>query len=183
MKTKTQNSAFSNLVKDQVIYNLWANTRLVEWLKTKPAELLEKEIPSSFPSLRETLLHIWDVERGWLGHLKQKPVEAFRFTGYNGTLENIIENLLRDSQELMQYVNALPEEEILSRRFFSIPYVGDHTVPAFEIIQHTINHSTYHRGQLTSMGRQLGFTDAPMTDYMFYVLRAKPELEKIKAAA
>jgi uncharacterized damage-inducible protein DinB len=38
---------------------------------------------------------------------------------------------------------------------------------------HCMNHSTYHRGQIVTMGRNLGFTDAPMTDYNFYNVMAK----------
>lgn len=29
------------------------------------------------------------------------------------------------------------------------------------IIHHVMNHSTYHRGQLVTMGRELGFIDPP----------------------
>jgi uncharacterized damage-inducible protein DinB len=36
-----------------------------------------------------------------------------------------------------------------------------------------MNHSTYHRGQIITIGRNLGFTDAPMTDYNFYNIHGK----------
>ncbi|MFN2424735.1 MAG: DinB family protein [Cryomorphaceae bacterium] len=32
-----------------------------------------------------------------------------------------------------------------------------------------MNHSTYHRGQLVTMGRQAGLSTPPQTDYIFYV--------------
>lgn len=183
MKTNSQPTSLSALVKDYAIYNLWANTTLIEWLRTKPVELFSREVPSSFPSIQATLLHIWDVERSWLGHLKQAPVPSFRLNGFDGSLEDILQGLAKDSTAFMEYTNALSEQEIVSGRFFSIPYVGDHTLPAFEIIQHTMNHSTYHRGQVITIGRNLGLTDAPMTDFMFYTLRVKPNVEKIAALA
>jgi len=34
------------------------------------------------------------------------------------------------------------------------------------IFHHVMNHSTYHRGQLVTMGRELGFTDPPKTDFI-----------------
>jgi uncharacterized damage-inducible protein DinB len=37
------------------------------------------------------------------------------------------------------------------------------------IIHHVMNHSTYHRGQLVTMGRELGFMDPPKTDFMQYI--------------
>ncbi|HYG15114.1 MAG TPA: DinB family protein, partial [Bacteroidia bacterium] len=59
-------TGFTALVKDYTVYNQWANTTLVRWLRTKPLDVLEKEIPSSFPGIKNTIVHIWDVERGWL---------------------------------------------------------------------------------------------------------------------
>ena len=43
----------------------------------------------------------------------------------------------------------------------------------FEYIMHYANHSTYHRGQVITIGRSLGFTDAPMTDYNLYNIDGK----------
>ncbi|MGG1218213.1 DinB family protein, partial [Priestia endophytica] len=37
-----------------------------------------------------------------------------------------------------------------------------------ELIQHVVNHGTYHRGNLTSMIRQQGYSSVP-TDYVFYL--------------
>ncbi|WP_315819131.1 DinB family protein [Paraflavitalea speifideaquila] len=37
-----------------------------------------------------------------------------------------------------------------------------------------MNHSTYHRGQVVTIGHQVGLKDAPITDYMFYLLKVKP---------
>ena len=43
-------------------------------------------------------------------------------------------------------------------------------LPRYEYIMQLLNHSTYHRGQVVTIGRSLGFTDAPNTDYHFYNL-------------
>ena len=37
-----------------------------------------------------------------------------------------------------------------------------------DIINHVINHGTYHRGQLITMMRTLGYTDLGATDYIAY---------------
>lgn len=171
--THTTPANLSSLVKDYTTYNLWANCQLVKWLKAKPANLFEQEVPSSFPSLKATLVHIWDVERCWLGHLKQSPVRSFRMEGFDGTLEEVFEGILEQSEAIDDYASFLTDSQLLEGCYFALPYVGEHTVPAFEIIHHTMNHSTYHRGQLITIGRNLGLTDAPMTDYMYYLLRVK----------
>lgn len=172
-KTETTEKNLWSLVNDYVIYNQWANARLVDWLKSKPVKALERNVSSSFASIKETLIHIWDVERGWLGHLKQAPVDSFRVRGFNGSLEEVMEGIVKQSDDFAAYVASLSEVEVQRDCFFSIPYVGDHTLPRFEIIQHCMNHSTFHRGQLITIGHNVGLTDAPMTDYMFYLLRIK----------
>jgi uncharacterized damage-inducible protein DinB len=37
-----------------------------------------------------------------------------------------------------------------------------------EMIHHCMNHSTYHRGQIITMGKQLNLSKAPSTDLIFY---------------
>jgi uncharacterized damage-inducible protein DinB len=169
----------SSLLKDYVTFNLWANRRLTDWLQSKPAELMEREVTSSFSSIKATLVHIWDVERSWFGHLVQKPVKSFRIEGFQGTLDDVFEGILNQSKQFSDYANRIGEAEMAAGCHFSILYVGEHTVPAFEIVHHCMNHSTYHRGQIVTIGRNLGLTDAPMTDYMYYLLREKSKQKDI----
>jgi uncharacterized damage-inducible protein DinB len=42
------------------------------------------------------------------------------------------------------------------------------------MIHHCMNHSTYHRGQIVTIARNLELTDPPSTDFMRYV-RLKSE--------
>ena len=47
---------------EYVRYNLWVNTRLVDLFQNCDDALVSKEIMSSFPSIRATFIHLWDVE-------------------------------------------------------------------------------------------------------------------------
>jgi uncharacterized damage-inducible protein DinB len=51
-------------------FNLWANGKFVEILKTVDENIFEQEVISSFPSLRKTVLHIWDAEFIWLKRIE-----------------------------------------------------------------------------------------------------------------
>jgi uncharacterized damage-inducible protein DinB len=42
-----------------------------------------------------------------------------------------------------------------------------------EMVRHTVNHSTYHRGQVASLLRQLG-TAPPATDYLVFLDEGTP---------
>ncbi len=93
-------------------------------------------------------------------------------------MEEVFAGLVAQSETLAAYAQSLNVESLQEQCPFSIPYVGDFVRPRFEMIQHTVNHSTYHRGQIVTIGRNVGLTDAPMTDYMFYLLMAKHKTEE-----
>ncbi len=171
--TSTLASGLSEQMSDFVAYNLWANTRLLEWLQSKPAQLLDAPIASSFAGIRATLIHIHNVERQWLSYLQPAIMADKRASQAFASTAEIMQELLQVSEAFLQQTDSFSEEDMLRDRFCSIPYVGDHMIKTCDIIQHMINHSTYHRGQLITIGHHLGFTDAPMSDYMFYHLVVK----------
>ncbi|MFB6801425.1 DinB family protein [Peribacillus butanolivorans] len=63
---ETKEMNVTSLMKDYANYNLWANALLIDWLKTKPSEIIEQKIPSSFPSIKWTLKHVSVGEKFWL---------------------------------------------------------------------------------------------------------------------
>lgn len=167
-----------SLVKDYAAYNLWANQSLVEWLKTKPSEALECEVASSFSSIKQTLVHIWDTETWWLGVLQGTAPESTYGRVFEGAPEEVFTGIVNRSADFAEFAAGQSEAALQEICPFSIPYVGDFARSRFELIQHCMNHSTYHRGQIVTIGRNAGLTDAPMTDFMFYLLMAKQKSEQ-----
>src|SRR5205823_13164686 len=80
---------FTSPVRDYAAYNLWANKRVVNWLKSKPSDVVERDAISSFASIRLTLVRIWDTERCWLGRLLQVETEFNYGKDYDGTLQEV----------------------------------------------------------------------------------------------
>jgi uncharacterized damage-inducible protein DinB len=162
------------LIKDYASYNLWANKKLVNWLKTKPLDIVECSVSSSFPSIRLTLVHIWDVERSWLGNLLQVQTESNYGKDYDGPLEEVFESVVKQSEALDAYVRSLTETSLQEGCKFMIPIRwpewDEFVRPRFEIIQHCLNHSSYHRGQIVTIARNVGLTDPPNTDFISFSL-------------
>lgn len=171
-KTPTGKCTLVQLMCNFASYNLWANTRLVDWLRKKDSHLFDEVVPSSFPSLKLTLIHIWHTERYWCSILKK--IEPVPYNEFDGTIEELFVNLLAQSAELAAHIHSMSVEQVEEKILIISPWFQS-DLPGFEYLMHAVNHSTYHRGQLTSMGRNLGFTDAPMTDYNFYNVNAKGE--------
>ncbi len=158
------------LMKNYAGYNLWANATMVNWLRKKPADVLAKEVPSSFNTIKATIVHIWHTQRYWLSVLKKdraEPIEEF-----TGTLEDAFKCLVEQSDEFADYVEAMTDEAIEQNNLILNPWFRSY-FQNFEYIMQCMNHSTYHRGQITTIGRNLGFTDAPNTDYNYYNIHGK----------
>ena len=168
--TEVNVSSITYLMKNYTAYNLWANASLVNWLRTKPADVLATEVPSSFNTIRATIVHIWNTQQYWLSVLKRSEPEGLGV--FNGTLEDAFKGLVEQSDELSDYVNAMAEEALEENNEVISPWFRC-DFQNFEYIMQVMNHSTYHRGQIITMGRNLGFTDAPMTDYNFYNIHGK----------
>ncbi len=166
-------ATLASLVKDYANYNLWANKTLIDWLSTKEPALMSKEVPSSFPTIKQTLFHILVVQEWWLGNLKKAPVESRYRQVFEGPVEQIFRELIDQSEILAEHIGSLSQFELNEDYAFSIPTVGNFSSVGFEIVHHLMNHGTYHRGQVITIAHQLGLHNAPMTDYMFYVQRVK----------
>lgn len=162
----------SQLAHNYVQADYWANETIVDWLTSKPSELIEKEIASSFPGIRETLVHIWDTDRFWLSVIKGEsaPV-SFREAPFKGTLKEVFNGLLATSLDFRNTVLAMDEKSLTEVLHLDTPWFKS-SQPRFQYIQHCMNHSSYHRGQVVTIGHHLGFHDAPMTDYNFYLVMA-----------
>lgn len=152
-----------------VNYNLWANTRLCGVVENLESELLNREIISSFKTIRLTLLHIWDAQIIWLLRLEGTSLTAWPSNGFTGTNEEIIEGLLGQSELFYEYVNQKDEDYFSSFCEFNDMKGNSHSVKVCDIIQHAMNHSTFHRGQIVTMLRQLGIKEIIQTDYIAYI--------------
>jgi uncharacterized damage-inducible protein DinB len=154
---------------DYTRYNLWANTGMTNLFRTVDDALVEQAIVSSFPSIRATLLHLWGVEEIWLERLKGNSPKGFPLTGFSGPNSELYDGLTEASTRFMRFVEAQDEAYFSTTLEFSLltaPGV-QRELPA-TMIYHCMNHQTSHRGQLITMGRQVGITSFPRTDYIIW---------------
>lgn len=143
-------------------YDLWANSRFVRRLQHEPDEVLDHHVPSSFPSLRATILHIRDAENAWLcrltGIMAAWPAEE----------ANAIDGLVKYSARLRDLIHGMDEDSLLADRTYKDLRGNQHTQPAWQMLMHCLNHSTQHRGQLITIMRSLGLEDIPANDLVAY---------------
>lgn len=74
--------------------------------------------------------------------------------------------------QLLAFVSKLTQEDLNRVLEYKTLKFGVYKNPLWQSMQHVVNHGTYHRGQVTTMLRQLG-AKAILTDLMhFYRERA-----------
>ncbi|WP_379086286.1 DinB family protein [Pedobacter sp. UC225_65] len=153
------------LMKNYAAYNLWANRTLINWLNEKPAELMEIQTPSSFSTIKKTIVHIWHTQVYWLSIIKNEPTIVPE--EFNGNTAEAFAKLIEQSKELMAYISKLNEQELTKKGLVINPWF-ECNFQNFEYLVQLLNHSTYHRGQIITMAHCLGIKGAPMTDYNYY---------------
>lgn len=155
-----------SIVKDYAAYNLWANERYAEWLRTADTGQFHREVESSFNSLAKTVIHLWNAEAGWLNTLNREPWGAPPGAAFDGTHEELLMGWLQASKDFADYAASLQTDSLQS-----VYHRKDGQIlgTAEELMHHVFNHATYHRGQLITIGRQVGLADPPRADYVYYL--------------
>jgi uncharacterized damage-inducible protein DinB len=149
-------------------YNAWANRRALEACAAVPPEQFRRDLGSSFPSLRDTLAHIYGAEWVWLerwhGRMPTGLPSGIDFPD----LESTRRRLNEVDRNLVDYVASLTAGDIQRvveiKTTAGVPY----TQPLWQMLQHLANHSTYHRGQVTTLLRQLGAKAVSTDMIVFY---------------
>jgi uncharacterized damage-inducible protein DinB len=157
-------------------YHTWANKQITDWLRQADSAQWHLPIESSFTTLELTVCHLWNAEHGWLNILKKEPwsqavpISPVIHTSQNDapTQQEILLGFNQCSEQWNFYVANLNEEQLLDTRLLG---ADKKPILVADIITHVLNHATYHRGQLITMGRQAGLQSPPRTDYIYYIMQ------------
>lgn len=164
--SKPMEDDLAEMMQRYTAYNHWANEQLAEWLRTASEEDLDREIESSFSSIKKTVVHIWNAEYLWLQIVRDESADDSPGRNFDGGRDDLLDGWLQASANFSNYVKEMSTAELNTRR----PRTrGEGYTVIADMILHCMNHSTYHRGQLITMGRQVGLKDPPRTDFIYYV--------------
>ncbi|MGH9200675.1 MAG: DinB family protein [Vicinamibacterales bacterium] len=137
-------------------YNRWANSRILEALAHLTSEEFARDLGSSHPSVRATSLHIVWAEWIWLQRWNGVSPEVVFDAADFPNLDDVRARWSGVDIEQRTFLDALTDERLLA----VVRYVNlkgeTWQYPLWRQMCHVVNHSTYHRGQLTTMLRQLG---------------------------
>jgi uncharacterized damage-inducible protein DinB len=142
-----------------VAYNFWANTRLLSAAAAVGAEERERDLQASFGSLHGTLAHILWGERGWLQFWQAGKFVPNPSASDYAHLASLESAWSQHEEAYEAYLLGLTQAQLEAPRT-----LDGTTYSLGELVQHALNHSTYHRGQVALLLRQLGHLP-PATDF------------------
>jgi uncharacterized damage-inducible protein DinB len=141
-------------------YNSWADNLIFEALTPLPPEKYLQDMKSSHGGIHGTLVHTVGAEKIWLERFLgdvQKPLGA-NPPGTLGDLRKVWEKVGLDTA---RWLGTMSDRK-LQETFTMKTVKGDTFTHVFwHAFQHMVNHSSYHRGQIITMLRQLG--EKPVT--------------------
>jgi uncharacterized damage-inducible protein DinB len=138
------------------LYNSWANHRTLDSCAGLSPDQFTRDLGSSFRSVRDTLAHIYGAEWIWLerwhGRIPSALPSPADFPGF----DSVRSRWAQHEANLASFVASLTPSElervIKYKNTEGTPFEG----PLRPMLQHVVNHGSYHRGQIATLPRQLG---------------------------
>jgi uncharacterized damage-inducible protein DinB len=150
-------------------YNYWARDRQLEACRGLSEPQFLHPMGSSFSSMHDTLVHLVFAEWIWLKRFcGRSPRTLPSWLNQLPTLNSIVRRWGTVELGMRKYL-AEVDRETLIRPLFYVNMEGKKwTYPSWQVLLHLVNHQTYHRGQVTTLLRQLGKTP-PSVDFLVYL--------------
>ena len=146
-------------------YNQWMNEKLYQVCAGISDQERKKDLGAFFKSVHGTLNHLLYGDKAWMARFLGKPLAV---SAIGEELHQDFDGLRADRRALDQQI--LHWSHALSPQWLDLPF--DYTsnvdgktrvLPAWALVMHMFNHQTHHRGQVTTLIKQLGH-DPGITD-------------------
>ena len=137
-------------------YTEWANERILETVRGLSEEQFTRTIESSYPTIRDTMAHIVLAEWLWLRRWKGESPRQMPAWLHEPSLAAIEAKLREVEAERRAFFDTLTDADLATEVSYHSMNGDPFTRPYQDMFAHVANHSTYHRGQLVTMLRQVG---------------------------
>ena len=157
-----------------VDYHYWARDRVLAAVEPLSGEKYTQTFVSSFRSVRDTVVHMYAAEwiwnRRWHGESPTALIPGDRFAD----LEAIRRAWTELEREVRGHLAELDADGLKAFVHYRLLSGAEAATPFWQILQHVVNHGSYHRGQVTTLLRQLGAAPPESVDLItFYRLRGQ----------
>jgi len=143
-----------NLIEIQRLYdyNSWANERVLESLRPIGQDIFTSNKQASHGSIRGIIAHIAAAEWIWLFE----------------TVEIASQRLRAIDHGLQEFASQLTQADLDGSRGYKTTEGKACSNVLSDMLLHVVNHSSYHRGQITTLLRQSGAVPQS-TDFILFI--------------
>jgi uncharacterized damage-inducible protein DinB len=153
-------------------YHYWARDRLLEAIAPLAPEQFNRDTGSSFKSIRETVVHTYAAEWAWHARWQGNSPTALLASDEFPDVAAVRAAWTALEAKMRVFLDDLGESGIT--RVFDYKLLSGQAgaTPFWQMLQHVVNHASYHRGQVTTMLRQIGAQPGKSMDMIaFYRAR------------
>ena len=149
-------------------FNSWADRRTLESCAALTLEQFTQDMKSSFRSVRDTLVHILGAEWLWLERWHGRMPAALPWAPNYPDHAAVAARWTEIERDMRQFVAVLSQSDLDREQQVRTTAGGLYTQPLWQMMQHVVNHGSYHRGQVATMLRQLGAKPVAEDLILFY---------------
>lgn len=162
-------SQITHHVRTLARYNAWANTRLYDAVMTLPAGEAERNRPSFFGSIVNTLNHILVVDRIWLSRIENVDAGVSRLDEILHTdLQALYDARKAFDTHIIRLIDGWDEAQLTGTFRYANLSGETFEQPLHPVLTHVFNHQTHHRGQVHQMLSESG-TAPPSIDLIYFL--------------
>jgi uncharacterized damage-inducible protein DinB len=142
-------------IEELFVFDGWATRRTLDAVSSLSEEQFKKDLGNSFGAVHGTLTHMLGADKIWLARWKggvpiaTKPEDVATFDHLKSSWQEVF-------AETQSYIASVTDDQLHKPHAYTDLRGNTHAQPLYQQLQHKVNHSTYHRGQITTMLRQLG---------------------------
>ena len=154
-----------------VDYHYWARDRTLDAAAALTPDQLTRDMGGSFRSVRDTLAHLYAAEWAWCSRWNGVSPTAFpaEMPADVAAIRAKWSELESDVRAVLDRMGEHGVDQAIEYKMLS----GEERTSIFwQMLQHVVNHASYHRGHVTTMLRQLGAAPPQSMDLItFYRMR------------
>jgi uncharacterized damage-inducible protein DinB len=149
-------------------FHYWARDRMLVAADGLSPEQYARPMGNSFSSVRDTLNHLYNAEWVWYSRWTGESPGAFPQDEERPDLRTLREHWNGLEEKVRTFFRNRGQAELDAVIEYRLMSGVAGASPLWQMVAHLVNHATYHRGQVTTMLRQLSVPALQSTDMITF---------------
>ena len=159
-------------IRELFAYNAWANRRMFDAAAGLADDVYRRDLKSSHGGIHGTLAHIVWAEQLWLHRWTGRPNPAVPQGRDLDSLSAVRARWEAIEEERSAFLRGFADARLAETQLVKPSTGGEFAHTFREMFAHAIDHSSYHRGQVVTMLRQVGAVPPSTGMIVFFRARA-----------